>query len=558
MRFHVAVAPTRFTLAALCTGWLLLSIGCRSDELQGPAQGPEGSRKPALAVAPTNGLVGEWKLDETNGTVANDTKNNFDATVFGGAAFVPGKIGNALNLNNGTSGTGGKYAQMPSNTTLDNLNEANYTVSAWFQPASQPPNTGVPDRLWAVVAKGSPAMGIFYNDAGKFLARHQLTGPGGTIGEQAAGATVYPTGAWSHIVSTVSETTGKLKIYLNGVLQDEASFDPATTMPFDYGSAAFQIGKSGSQWAADGKVDQVRIYNRELSAAEVDSLFHETSGALGIPFGLTGIRPDSAFTDSRWTGGVKFVASMPVLVDQLRAARAKSPKLHMWYNIVSGNEEDFFTSSTDHSFSLPAWKTRLDNNVRGSGFNADGSSPWHDSVRTFIQDGTFQGTILLDDLQNFNPDPTFTQIEEMAEHMKLRFPTLVTAARVEPTFLKAQAGTRTYNQLDVGWAQYKENKGPVATYRNNEIAAASAVKLGLVLGINITKGRGPFSGPESGTDILPDSLRSWGDTLLAPGASDYACGFTMYDVRYAYLSHSYMTELSNLAKNHVAAPCRRR
>src|SRR3954465_15167905 len=109
----------------------VLVRACSPDDVQAPAGGEAVRPKIEAAAAPTSGLVGEWKLDETSGTIANDTKNNYDATVFGGAAFVAGKLGNALNLNNGPAGTGGKYAEMPSNPTLDNLQAGNHTISAW-------------------------------------------------------------------------------------------------------------------------------------------------------------------------------------------------------------------------------------------------------------------------------------------------------------------------------------------------------------------------------------------------------------------------------------------
>jgi hypothetical protein len=288
MQLHVAIAPTRLTLAALWTGGLLLSAGCRSDELQAPIQTPQTTRPPAMAVAPTSGLIGEWKLDETGGTVAHDTKNGFDASVSGGALFVAGKIGNALNLNNGTAGTGTKAAQMPSNATLDNVQEGNYTLSAWFLPATLPPDATVDNRFWAVVVKASPHMGIFYSSAGKFLSRHYLTG---AVGEQPITATTYPVGFWYHVASTVNKTTGTVKIYVNGAFQDQASF-AAGTAAEEYGTTPFQIGKSGTFWAANGKVDQVRIYNRELSAAEISDLFNETPApppGTALPAGLWGM-----------------------------------------------------------------------------------------------------------------------------------------------------------------------------------------------------------------------------------------------------------------------------
>jgi hypothetical protein len=70
-----------------------------------------------------------------------------------------------------------------------------------------------------------------------------------------------------------------VKVYVNGAFQDQASFT-ANTAAEEYGTTPFQIGKSGTFWAADGKVDQVRIYNRELTAAEIADLFNETGSSV--------------------------------------------------------------------------------------------------------------------------------------------------------------------------------------------------------------------------------------------------------------------------------------
>src|SRR5919112_1185134 len=228
MHVHFDTGPTRLALVALGAGGLWLSGGCRSDEVQGPTHGVEAPRVPQMAAVPTSGLVGEWKLDETGGTVANDSKNNFDATVFGGAAFITGKIGNALNLNNGTGGTGGKYAQMPSNATLDNVNEGDYTFAAWFQPASIPTNTVSDNRFWAIVVKASPHLGLFYDFQGRFLMRHYYATATGPVGEQAITATSYPVGSCSHAPATAKKPPEQGKVSEKGPSQERASFTAGT------------------------------------------------------------------------------------------------------------------------------------------------------------------------------------------------------------------------------------------------------------------------------------------------------------------------------------------
>src|SRR5688572_21066754 len=102
------VLKVRAVALAVLAGGAALTGGCGMEE----SEIPDSVSK---AAVPTTNLIGEWKL-ESNGT---DTKNGYNATLLGSPGFVTGKIGNAVNFNNGTAGTGGKYANLPNNTTLD-------------------------------------------------------------------------------------------------------------------------------------------------------------------------------------------------------------------------------------------------------------------------------------------------------------------------------------------------------------------------------------------------------------------------------------------------------
>jgi pectate lyase len=274
MRFHGTLQQPdrRLCLAVLCASLVASSGGCHSDELQEPDAPPDGTTA-AMAVAPTNGLIGEWKLDETGGTTAFDSKNGYDATVLGGAAFVTGRLDKALNLDNGTAGTGGKYAQLPSNPELDTVQEGNYTISAWFYAYSAPPNITTDNKNWAIVVKYGQHMGLVYEVGQTFSARHYLTG---NVFHAAQSASTYPLNTWHHVAEVVSKTAGTIKLYVNGAVAGTDTF-AANTLSRDYGTTPFRIGLAHTAWAADGKVDQVRIYNRDLSDAEIADLYNENT-----------------------------------------------------------------------------------------------------------------------------------------------------------------------------------------------------------------------------------------------------------------------------------------
>jgi Concanavalin A-like lectin/glucanases superfamily len=485
----VPVALAQKWIAAVGVAGLLIG-GCAPDEVQAPGERVTEPRLEA-AVVPTGGLIGEWKLDETGGTVANDTKNNFDATVFGGAAFVAGKLGNALNLNNGTAGTGGKYAQMPSNATLDNVQEANYTISAWFQPTTLPPDATVNNRHWAVVAKASPHFGIFYNNNGKFLARHILTGG---VGEQATSPTVFPagTGAWYHLASTVNKSTGQVKLYVNGAFEDQASFT-ANTAAEEYGTTPFQIGRTGTIWAANGKVDQVRIYNRELSAAEIADLHDETVGPppnTGLPAGLLGLGKNDIGTlpsaGSPFKGGhvTPTTGAQDTNIDSV-LARANQHGMTLVLRLSGG--PGLYTDQVGNCdmYNAQKFQANLDRFVGNQALSAALASR-----RAIVM--AIDEPWIASYCQSISP----AEVNQMGAFIKNRWPGAIVTVRGPAQFMVGGWDGQpavNWTKIDYGWAQYNhvaavpENQTPAQFYAGQKDSLAD-VNLGMIPGINVWNG----------------------------------------------------------------------
>lgn len=104
-------------------------------------------------------------------------------------------------------------------------------------------------------------------------------------GSESAGSAA-PAGTWCHAVA-VLDSSSNLSVYKNGVLLFS---DGSNSAPTD-GSQPLTIGKPNSTTSTDlafnGMLDDVRIYNRALSAAEVQQLYNES--CMGYPNGLARI-----------------------------------------------------------------------------------------------------------------------------------------------------------------------------------------------------------------------------------------------------------------------------
>lgn len=92
-------------------------------------------------------------------------------------------------------------------------------------------------------------------------------------------------GVWHHFAGTydfVTDGTSVMKIYVDGVL--EATKTDAVGPP-NANTVALHIARYLNQNTLDGKLEDVRIYERVLSAAEISTVF-ATRGTDGIHKGL--------------------------------------------------------------------------------------------------------------------------------------------------------------------------------------------------------------------------------------------------------------------------------
>ena len=93
-------------------------------------------------------------------------------------------------------------------------------------------------------------------------------------------------GQWIHLVATYNggETSGGIKIYLNGSRVDDASNDTGSYTAMENGTNPFEIGASTSGGNySNGALDEVSVFNTELSASAVTTIYNS-----GVPNDLNG------------------------------------------------------------------------------------------------------------------------------------------------------------------------------------------------------------------------------------------------------------------------------
>jgi hypothetical protein len=209
-------------------------------------------------------VVAHWKLDEGTGATSADSSGNGQlATLMNGAGWAPGRSGQGLSLDGVND-----FARVPHAAAL---NAFPLTLSAWFKTGA---TTGVRGLVNKYVANSYNGYQIFFvrGDLCAWFLRDgaNYVYDGGNCSMKTPG---YTNGQWHHVALVIDQTGGKL--YLDKVLKASLPWTGAagavtTTQDLRLGHYP---GAAGAAEYLPGLVDDVRIYNRALSAAEIAQMY---------------------------------------------------------------------------------------------------------------------------------------------------------------------------------------------------------------------------------------------------------------------------------------------
>jgi len=208
--------------------------------------------------------IGVWSFDEGSGTIAYDSSgSNLTASV-SGSWEQSCKIGSCLSV------SGGAIAASVSDTTGSPLDLAgSLTISFWLYPISYVSGYAYhPINKWTGTADANYVI-YYFGDAagGDYKYMRPYANCGGAWQSMNTGKIVDTLNEWHHIVWSYNPTIAESKFYVNGALASTASRNCTLAV----NNASLNIGAQQS-----GKIDEVRIYNRTLSAAEIKAIYDAT------------------------------------------------------------------------------------------------------------------------------------------------------------------------------------------------------------------------------------------------------------------------------------------
>ncbi len=212
-------------------------------------------------VTNTPNLLGYWRF--TPSTQANSSVNGYTGTFFGDAAVGAAGSGPALavdptNRRLTLDGTGDYVS-----TSLTGQISTQGSILGWYNFSALPSVTG---RIFTIATESAVGDDFsllittdnrirFYTDSG---------------GNSASTNPVTDLNAWHFVAGTFSNT-GTRSLYLDGVDVTSGSATSSHTL----NNATFTIGEDTvfSGRTFQGGLDEIAVYNRQLSATEVSNIF---------------------------------------------------------------------------------------------------------------------------------------------------------------------------------------------------------------------------------------------------------------------------------------------
>ena len=203
-------------------------------------------------------IVGAWLFDETNGKVAKDSSGNGnDGNLVGGAKWVKGKFGNAIELNGKDA-----WVTVPAIGPLED-----FTLIKWFN------STGRVGAWRCFFNRDGWAAGYvhyqFRPDNKMEMAIHSnnpVRHPGWPDSDFTADKSIL--NKWYHLAVAYSSTEEFVRVYFDGELDAEGEWGP---LPGEFGPG--RIGSwsgGGREW--EGMFDEMLLFDVALEEDDIQSL----------------------------------------------------------------------------------------------------------------------------------------------------------------------------------------------------------------------------------------------------------------------------------------------
>lgn len=224
-------------------------------------------------------LEGAWDFDETSwsGTpneVNERSGNNYDGTATNATISSTALFGNAGNFD-GTD----DFVQTNHTT---NYTDA-LTLSFWVRPTAIPAVGDIGQLVskssyFATSATDFP-LGVSINDSGN-VSYFTSAGDDFSVDSNISSTTTLSTGQWYHVAAVYS-ANDIVELYINGTRESFANIThtiSTNSRNWTFGRAAFENGGGVDGSDLNGRLDDMRVFNKALTQDEIDTIIGDTNG----------------------------------------------------------------------------------------------------------------------------------------------------------------------------------------------------------------------------------------------------------------------------------------
>lgn len=215
-------------------------------------------------------LTSAWYKFENDYTDGGSEGNGLTLTALGsGNSFTTGKVGSYC-----LDGNGSGAARRTTATGIAS-GDVSISMSAWIMLDALPSGA-----YWTLFGLGSVGVvrgqiRVWYADVG---GTKELTVSAGDKNLQYF--TTLSTGTWYHVACTYTSGTKAIVLYLNGSQVASGTATTAANLTYDTNGAVEALcdGQAGPVGTTNGRIDDFRIYEAVLTAAEVTELYNGGAG----------------------------------------------------------------------------------------------------------------------------------------------------------------------------------------------------------------------------------------------------------------------------------------
>jgi hypothetical protein len=240
----------------------------------------------AACISPPSGLVSWWR-GESNALDSVDSNNG---SLQNGTSFSRGEVDGSFSFDGIND-----YLLINASSNLDVGKSGGFTIEGWINPES----VGTP----MAIAEYEKILGGGGNDVGVLfyisIAPPNGTGSGCIVGNVrdtngvdhvvASAAGLVTTGTWQHVAFSYDKASGMARVYLNGAVMAQAtlgSYTPQTSFNLLFGARTAFASAGSPIERFFGRLDELSLYNRSLSTAEISAVYNAGSSGKCAPIPL--------------------------------------------------------------------------------------------------------------------------------------------------------------------------------------------------------------------------------------------------------------------------------